>query len=56
MEKAYCEAPRYSGIFYQVDKPSLDDRLEEIKRIALKSQEREDGEYLGIRDIITQFH
>jgi len=52
MEMAYVTNPLYTGIFYQVDKPTLNDRLdEEIK----KATRTHDGKPYVLEDLFKRF-
>jgi len=52
MEMAYVTNPLYTGIFYQVDKPTLNDRLdEEIK----KATRKHDGKPYVLEDLFKRF-
>jgi 2-oxoglutarate ferredoxin oxidoreductase subunit beta len=53
MEMAYVENPLYTGIFYQVDKPTLGDRLgEEIEKATRK---HDGGKPYALEELIKQF-
>jgi 2-oxoglutarate ferredoxin oxidoreductase subunit beta len=52
MEMAYVTKPLYTGIFYQVEKPTLNDRLdEEIK----KATRKHDGKPFVLEDLFKRF-
>ncbi len=52
MEMAYVTNPLYTGIFYQVDKPTLNDRLDdEIE----KATRKHDGKPFVLEDLFKRF-
>ena len=53
MERAYSDQPIYTGIFYQVQKPTLEDRLQTvIKKVCDKEN---GGEKFSLQKVIQSF-
>ena len=53
MEMAYSEKPVYTGIFYQVKKPTLEDRLQSvIKQVCVKDN---GGEKFSLQQVLNSF-
>ncbi|MGB5529353.1 MAG: hypothetical protein WBQ32_05230, partial [Ignavibacteriaceae bacterium] len=53
MEKAYSDKPIYTGIFYQVQKPTLEDRLQGvIKAVCDKTN---GGEKYSLDKVLKSF-
>lgn len=53
MERAYSEKPIYTGIFYQVPKPALEERLQSvIKKVCDKTNA---GEKYSLDKVLKSF-
>jgi hypothetical protein len=53
MERAYSDTPIYTGIFYQVQKPTLEDRLQSvIKTVCDKTN---GGEKYSLDKVLKNF-
>ena len=53
MEKAYSQEPIYTGIYYQVQKPTLEENLQETIKRANKN--RPEGEVSTLTDILESY-
>jgi len=53
MEMAYCEKPLYTGIFYQVEKPTLEDRLQTT--ITQVVDKENGGGLSSLQDVLHSF-
>ncbi len=53
MEMAYCEQPMYTGIFYQIQKPTLEDRLQSVIKQSWDKGNK--GEEFSLQQILHSF-
>jgi len=52
MQLAFTEEPLYTGLFYQVSRPTINDNLEEVRSAALKGIDKDS---YSIKDVMKQF-
>ena len=53
MEMAYCEQPMYTGVFYQINKPTLEDRLQSVIKKSWDKGNK--GEEFTLQQILHSF-
>jgi len=52
MKLAMTQEPLYTGLFYQINKPTLEQKLNHIRSVALSNVQKDD---YSIKDVIKQF-
>ncbi len=55
LELAYCKSPLYTGIFYDVERPTIGERLDQAKERGLKKNSKE-GDLLTVETILKDFY
>ncbi|MBU1099688.1 MAG: 2-oxoacid:ferredoxin oxidoreductase subunit beta [Bacteroidetes bacterium] len=53
MEKAYSTEPIYTGVYYQVEKPSLEDNL--LTQIRIANRKRPEGEVTPLEEVLQSY-
>jgi 2-oxoglutarate ferredoxin oxidoreductase subunit beta len=55
LELAYCKSPLYTGIFYDVERPTIGERLDQAKERGLKKNSKE-GDLLTVETLLKDFY